>query len=278
LLQALATTTLVPPLLPLSNATARSLDDGAALRRRCRLFGDPLPLPWLWATSSDEGPTPSSSSTSSAEPSAASNGGASSSGSSPKRKPVVFIERKIGELVDVLLLPFRHTVVNVNLWAMKFAFPGSWDANEFWTGAPEAFRMVTELLDVKDRDVRPLQGLISEQLLEELREASSAPSAPDAPQVTFSEVLDARLLGIFTVRMRVDSATGGAMVHVTVLIGATEEYLVGEDEEKWHVKRIHKWKFKRDLPSEEGEALGDWQIIEINKKRWQPPPGVSTRV
>merc|ERR1719506_2305285 len=59
------------------------------------------------------------------------------------------VERTFSDIIDVIILPLRHTIYTINLWALRFAFPGSWDADEFWTGAPQAFRLVTQHMELE---------------------------------------------------------------------------------------------------------------------------------
>mmetsp|Transcript_73690 Transcript_73690/g.216251 ORF Transcript_73690/g.216251 Transcript_73690/m.216251 type:complete len:246 (-) Transcript_73690:13-750(-) len=188
--------------------------------------------------------------------------------------PIRVVERSLSDFIDVVILPLRHTVYAVNLWSLRFAFPGSWNASEFHAGAPQAFRHVTEHLE--DRDVRPLNGVVSDELINDLRtEATTAAESGHDPRANFQAVVDARLMGIFTVRVRTDEM-GDAAVFVTGLLAAVEEYAPSTASSAnagrpWHVRRIHKWTFKRQLPSEDGEEPGDWQVVAMNKRRWQPP-------
>lgn len=189
-------------------------------------------------------------------------------------RPVRVTERSFSDLADLALLPLRHTIYSVNLWVLRLVFPGSWSADDFHTGAPQAFRHVTEHLE--DRDARPLNGVVSDELIRELQqEVSAAVQGEREQQVIFKAVLDARLLGVFTVSARTDEH-GAAAVFVTGLLGAVEEYASASSGTgvPWHVQRLHKWTFKRALPDEDGGEAGDWQVVAMSKRRWRPPLGL----
>mmetsp|Transcript_36577 Transcript_36577/g.73758 ORF Transcript_36577/g.73758 Transcript_36577/m.73758 type:complete len:244 (-) Transcript_36577:133-864(-) len=193
--------------------------------------------------------------------------------------PVRVVERNLSDFIDVVILPLRHTVYSVNLWTLRFVFPGCWNFREFHSGAPQAFRHITEHME--DRDLRPLDGTVSDDLIQELRaEAVAAEESGSETKAAFQAVVDARLMGIFTVSARSDDA-GDAAVFVTGLLKVVEEYApVAESDagpiRPWHVHRIHKWTFKRQLPSEDsGGEPGDWQVVAMNKRRWRPPENLS---
>jgi len=194
--------------------------------------------------------------------------------------PVRVVERSFSDVIDLVILPLRHTVYSVNLWVLRFTFPGCWNFQEFYAGSSQAFRQITEHL--QERDTRSLDGLVADSLLHELRaEATAAEDGGAERSATFKAVLDARLLGVFTVSARSDEM-GDAAVFVTGLIAAVEEYVpVAKGDappgQPWHVRRIHKWTFKRQLPSEDsGGQPGDWQVVSMNKRRWQPPGNLAS--
>ena len=64
---------------------------------------------------------------------------------------------------------------------------------------------------------------------------------------------------------------GFEALYVTPLLRVTEKYSSEKDESIWwEVRRLHKWTFKRILPSEDGEEASDWQIVAMDKRRWRP--------
>jgi len=186
---------------------------------------------------------------------------------------VTVTERRVSELIDVLILPLRHTVYSVNLWVLKMVYPGSWNHAEFNEGVVQAFRHVT--LHMDDRDsMRLLSGLVADNLIENLQEGRAGAS----DKAVFQSVVSVKMMGIFTASARVDEM-GSAAVWVTALLNATEEYNLKKDYEaegsKCHVRRIHKWTLKRTLPENPQEQeLGDWHVVAINKQRWSPPEGI----
>jgi len=173
-------------------------------------------------------------------------------------------EYALSDLVDVILLPFRHVLFSINLCALRFAFPGAWIAKEFWRGAPQAFRVVTPELDLPTRDARPLEGLVSSDLLRKLQQDSRSQRANR--KIEFKAVLDARVMGVYRVSARPDDNRHPLLL-VTVLISALEEYTSGA--KRLHIRRLHKWTFQRHLPAEEDEPLGDWQVASMNKRRYE---------
>merc|ERR1719343_217421 len=78
-----------------------------------------------------------------------------SSQSGQRPSPQLVTERSISDVVDLLILPLRHTIYSVNLWTLSLVFPGAWKSVDFFEGAPQAFRHIAANLDMEDRDARP---------------------------------------------------------------------------------------------------------------------------
>merc|ERR1712137_241638 len=98
------------------------------------------------------------------------------------------------------------------------------------------------------------------------------------------------LHSIFTVSVKSDD-DGDSAIWITALLNALEQYvprdgtIVNEDtvidgvtvKKKgtpavgWHVRRLHKWTFKRMLAEEGQGAHGEWVVENMNRWRWHPP-------
>lgn len=212
------------------------------------------------------------------------------------------VERSLLDIFGNCILPVRHALCVATLHALRLAFPSCWNSQEFWRGAPHAFRFVTDQLDVEEGDDHPLHGLVSDELLQRVhgwreraaeRDREAEEETGEAPP-TFHEVVNVRLRGLLSVRLR-SGEDGEAVVLVRALFGATEEYRPpkgssweASDEEqqvqKFHVKRLHRWTFQRTLSSRTSSSSsaadnpqepGDWLVTHINKRRWRPPFALS---
>ncbi|CAE8626069.1 unnamed protein product [Polarella glacialis] len=166
-------------------------------------------------------------------------------------------------VLDLLTINVRHIVNSINLRTLNVVYPNCWDAREFRAGAAEAYTQINKLLD--EGDFESLQGLLSEELLAELRASHAA-----LAQGVNYELKDLRQLGIFKSTAKVDEFDDAA-VFVTPLLRVTEKFTLSKDSSIWwEVRRLHKWTFKRTLAGEAGQENSDWQVVAMDKRRWRP--------
>eukprot|EP00931_Biecheleriopsis_adriatica_P124587 TRINITY_DN99733_c0_g1_i1.p1 TRINITY_DN99733_c0_g1~~TRINITY_DN99733_c0_g1_i1.p1 ORF type:complete len:239 (+),score=57.32 TRINITY_DN99733_c0_g1_i1:40-717(+) len=188
-----------------------------------------------------------------------SNGAGSGGGSSPQ-----VLQRNFSGTLDLLTINVRHIFNSINLQILNVVYPNAWNSSDFRAGAAEAFSLVNRLLD--EGDFQSLRGLLSDELLEELR--SSHPASAEGVDYELKEV---RQLGIYKSIAKAD-AQGDEAVFVTPLLRVTEKYTLSKDSTIWwEVRRLHKWTFARVLPGEDGQEASEWQIVAMDKKRWRPP-------
>eukprot|EP00929_Paragymnodinium_shiwhaense_P107300 TRINITY_DN73395_c0_g1_i1.p1 TRINITY_DN73395_c0_g1~~TRINITY_DN73395_c0_g1_i1.p1 ORF type:complete len:273 (+),score=68.53 TRINITY_DN73395_c0_g1_i1:89-907(+) len=212
---------------------------------------------------------------------------------------VKWVQRTASEHIGLLLLPVRHAFHTGKLWVLRQVYPSVYASEDFGEGATQAFRFVQEGMGDL-RDVREIRELVSDDLIERLREEAKKAEKRDDDAV-FKSVLDAEFLGLWNATATVDD-NGEASIFVTAVISACEEYTsvasssgdadedVAEKKKEdntenakdgdadkvtelvWHVSRIHKWTFKRHLPDEPAQELGDWCVVGVDKRRWRLPP------
>eukprot|EP00746_Dinoflagellata_sp_MGD_P058960 gnl/MRDRNA2_/MRDRNA2_251852_c0_seq1.p1 gnl/MRDRNA2_/MRDRNA2_251852_c0~~gnl/MRDRNA2_/MRDRNA2_251852_c0_seq1.p1 ORF type:complete len:172 (-),score=19.38 gnl/MRDRNA2_/MRDRNA2_251852_c0_seq1:7-522(-) len=164
------------------------------------------------------------------------------------------------------MLPVRHFFHSVNLWTLKLVFPNAWDSREFSVGACQAYECIASLMD--ESDFHSMHGLVSEDLLAALEEDQKdyITSVPGVQR----KVLECQFRGIVDLSAKNDENQDAALF-VSALLDTLEAHRVSdEDRSPWHVRRLHKWTFKRVLASVEGDEHSDWQVVAMNRKKWRP--------
>ncbi|CAJ1427776.1 unnamed protein product [Effrenium voratum] len=171
------------------------------------------------------------------------------------------LQRSLAGTLDLLSINLRHIVSSVKLRSLEVVYPNTWVAAEFREGVVAAFKHVNSLLD--DGDFLTLRRLLSDKLLDDLKGHADLAKGLDY------ELRDIVQLGIFHAMAKADE-DGFESVFVTPLLRVTEKYTLHKDPKVWwEVRRLHKWTFKRFLPTEGSEA-SEWQIVAMDKKRWRP--------
>lgn len=183
------------------------------------------------------------------------------------RSPTRVVEKSYSEKLDLATLPARHFLRSFNLACLNLAFKTpAWDAHEFSRGAVLAFTNIHSLLEAGK--LLELQGLVSDELINQMR--SDNAYCPGS-----RKLLDVEPLGIFKTRLKPELLGGPhwqQTIFVTQLFRAVEAYsMPGVDPASWHVERLHQWTFKRVLLNNVGEVMGPWQVVAVNKRRWQLP-------
>jgi hypothetical protein len=140
-----------------------------------------------------------------------------------------------------------------------------WNASDWGVGSVKAFHTVHDLLEAEDFEA--LEGLVEDTLLSKMQE--------DQIQGLGSRrVLDVQALGLFSSKLRpeISPPHWHQSVWVTHLLKAVEEYRYPDEAARpFHVERLHRWTFKRVLLSDAGEVMGPWQLVSVNKMRWELP-------
>lgn len=181
----------------------------------------------------------------------------------PVRQLVVHIDADT--MSDIMTLALRHAVRLVNLNFVSLFVPLEWSWREFRMGTVQAYKVIHNLLGVRDFD--SLQGLVTDSLLAELREEGLESKESWAQPPVLREV---RPVGVFTASAGTGPDGSTTVVRVVPLVHLVEEYRYLGEAEPLFVRRLQKWAFEWQASSS-GVVRG-WQVCGLGRRwYWRRP-------
>jgi len=168
--------------------------------------------------------------------------------------------------VDVATTPLRHLSHSVAINVVNYMLPFEWNWDEFSEGAEQAAKAVHSLLG--EQDFSALRGLVTDSLLEELKESEHL-----VEKESWSEppkLIEVDTVALFSSRtVAPEDKSDAPALRVTPIMKISEEYSYNDGDKSRRVRRLLKWEFERrihvDRPTE-----GSWQLCGVGQAWFLP--------
>eukprot|EP00931_Biecheleriopsis_adriatica_P054659 TRINITY_DN32187_c0_g1_i2.p1 TRINITY_DN32187_c0_g1~~TRINITY_DN32187_c0_g1_i2.p1 ORF type:complete len:303 (+),score=71.31 TRINITY_DN32187_c0_g1_i2:35-943(+) len=187
-----------------------------------------------------------------------------SSRSSDSSEDKIQVVLETRNLLDIMTTPLRHGTHLITLSFVGLMVPLEWSWSDFSDGAEQAVRAVHSLLG--EEDFAALRGLLTEQLLQDLRERDTKWAQAESWSAP-PRLIEAEAVAVFSSRAMPANDHEAPAIRVTPLMKVLEEYHYEGEASPRRMRRLMKWEFERKV---ESDGPLPWQICSLGQQWFVP--------